>query len=262
MSSLIDIPAQLALVLQLTAAAAGGAAPSPQPAAEALTPASQGTLVLATLDGPFRFSERNWLRALKEGVQGEDAADFSGSIFQTSSGRYYVPAAAERSRILEARRDDAMAGRVARAFADRNAERIGHALQRSPRAGELYLAHVFGPEAAISFIKLAEAKPGDSALARMPELAQSAPEILGADGATLTLQQAYKRLVDPLDTRPAGVGLLPAASASDRAILATLILKPTLAYTSRRGARSPVLVSDALTRRAEPAAVTPGAPPQ
>ncbi len=130
MSSLIDVPAQLALLLQLAAATAGSAGPGPQPAVEAAIPASQTAIVLAPLEGPFRFSERIWLRALKEGVPGPDTAEIAGSIFRTSSGRYYVPAAAERSRILRARGDTELAARVARAFAQRNAERMSVALRR------------------------------------------------------------------------------------------------------------------------------------
>jgi hypothetical protein len=200
--------------------------------------------------GPFRFGERMWLRALKETPPDQDANDYSGSIFKTSGGRYYVPAAAERRRILTARRDAALAGRVARAFALSNAQRLGFALRRPPSAGELYIAHVFGPEAAINFIQLAEAKPDDAAAKHVPELAQAAPSLLNAHGTPLTLAQVYKQLTDRLPRRPSDVGSKPSEPAQEHSSRRLLYLKPTLGETIYRAAVLSALRSQAVAWRA------------
>lgn len=204
MSSLLDVPAQLALVLSLAASAASndpagvaGAAPPPQPA--------QAMLVVEPLDGPFRFGERNWLRTLKEDMGKE--ARHSARIFRTSGGRYYVPVVEERVQILNARREPGLAKRAAEASARRNARMLGAALNRAPTAGDLYIAHIFGPEAAVAFITLARSKPGTEVARQFPELMAVAPALARGEGGRLTLAEAYARLTAPLAAYETGAPL-------------------------------------------------------
>jgi len=262
LSSLLDVPAQLALVLSLAASTAASDPPRPPAASEAASPASQAALVPQPLVGPFRFGAGVWLRALKESPPDQDAHDFSGSIFKTSGGRYYVPAATERRRILKARRDGALARRVARAFAQSNARTLGAALHRAPSAGELYIAHVFGPEAAINFIQLAEAKPHDAAAKHVPELARAAPGLLNAHGAPLTLAQVYKQLTDPLRQLPSNVGPMAEERASENSKGALLYLKPTVGEPMFRAAILTALRSQAVAWRAAVSTAESAPPPQ
>jgi hypothetical protein len=157
----------------------------------------QVQIVVEPLEGPFRFGERNWLRTLKEDMP-KDASRYASRIFKTSGGRYYVPAHEDRRRILIARAHAGLAHRAAKAAATRNARMLGGGLRRPVGAGDLYIAHVFGPEAAIHFIKQVEAKPGAKAVRLVPELKSAAPELFGADGENLTLRQAYARITAPL----------------------------------------------------------------
>jgi hypothetical protein len=262
LSSLLEVPAQLALALSLAASAAGDDRQGALNTAEAAAPASHVALVPQPLEGPFRFSEGSWLRALKEGLPDKDAQVYSGRIFKTSGGRYYVPAAAERGQILEARWDAALAARVARAFAERNARVLRAALRRPASAGDLYIAHVFGPEAAMSFIRLVLAKPDEAAAKHMPELAQAAPALLSAGGAPLSLAQLYKRLTDPLKEWSRGVGSTAQKGAAHSLRQASRDLKPTVADTVQRAAASRVAVSQAAAWRPEISAATQAAPPQ
>ena len=227
------------------------------------SPASQAALVPQPLVGPFRFGEGMWLRALKESPPDQDAHDYSGSIFKTSGGRYYVPAAAERRRILKARRDAALARRVARAFAQSNARALGVALRRPPSAGELYIAHVFGPEAAINFIQLAEAKPrrrrrqararARPGRARAPQRAWRAPH------ARASLQAVDRSAAAaPEQCRLHGRG----APASKPASGALLYLKPTLGEPVYRAAIVTALRSQAVAWRAAVSAAKSAPPPQ
>ena len=227
MSSLIDVPLQLALVLSL-AAATGSAEPSGARATPVLPLSSQqATLIAQPIAGPFGFSESLWLRALKDTAPTGVSARFAGRIFKTSGGRFYVPTSSERDEILAARWDVAVASRVARAFAEINARRMQPAIGRAPTSGELYLAHLFGPEAAVSVIKLARTKPGDLAAEHFNDLLETAPDLLFDDGKPLTVAGLYARFTQPLRERKAPSQIAsvrePPAAPHDR-----LAFKPTL----------------------------------
>ena len=223
MSSLFDVPAQLALALSLAASAGANGTARAHPAYEApVAPTALDIFDLQTVEGPLRFSDALWFRALKESASGPDADDVAGAIFRTSGGRYYVPASAERRRILQKRADIALAARIARSFAERNAEQMQQELQRAPTAGELYIAHLFGPEVAASFIKRVEAGPGKSAAKDMPELARLAPTLVFERGASLTLEQVYDRLTQPFAALPVVPAMKPSVVEVPRKVSASL----------------------------------------
>ncbi len=194
LSSLIDVPAQLALVLSL-AAATGAKEPLRAPVAAASAPIAP--IVAEPLEGPYHFSESIWLRALKDDLP-EDVHGYARCIFRTSGGRYYIPRQGERREILDARRDPTLAARAARAFARSNARTLRARLARAPTADELYIAHLFGPEAAASLIARVRSGPADAAAKHVPELTKSAKDLLGAGGAPLTLAELYAKLTAPL----------------------------------------------------------------
>jgi hypothetical protein len=185
MSSLLDVPAQLALVLSLAAATPATEPPHPPPAAAPLA-----AIAAEPLEGPYAFGEGIWLRVLKEDLP-KDGHGYARSIFRTSGGRYYVPRQDERRQILDARNDDALAARAARAFARANAASLRASLNRAPTAGELYLAHLFGPEAAAELIARVRARPADAAAKHVPELAKSAKDL---GRVSLTLAEFYAGL--------------------------------------------------------------------
>jgi hypothetical protein len=218
LSSLFDVPAQLALVLSLAASTAGHELPA-APAAEATAPAA----IIATpetLEGPLRFGERTWLRALKEAPAEADAESYALRIFITSGGRFYIPTADERRRILEARHDSALAEALARAFAQSNARRMYAVLGRAPTAGDLYVAHVLGPEAAIALVTAAAGTPDDGVAKTFPELASALPELSGA--TSMTVGQFYRRLSGALHEPPrlVAIGLKPTMADAPRPHLA------------------------------------------
>jgi hypothetical protein len=226
-SSLLDVPAQLALVLYLAAATVAGE-PATAPIASPPAPAAAAApLVARPLAGPLRFSETIWLKALKDGAGASETPNYAAAIFQTSGGRYYVPVEAERVRILAARDSAELAGRVAHALAQSNARHLAVALRRVPTPGDLYLAHVFGPEAAAEFIELVTAKPHADAAKHLPELAQDAPALLSIGRTPLTLAQVYIRLTAALRQRPPEFAALAGGGVPVR-----LTLKPTVMETS------------------------------
>jgi hypothetical protein len=194
LSSLLDVPAQLALALSLAAATVANE-PLRAPVAEPPPHVAETGIRLDSVAGPYRFGERNWLRALKEELP-RDAHGYAQSIFRTSGGRYYVPRASDRSQILAARDETELADRAARAFAHANARTLCASLKRRPTVGELYIAHLFGPEAAAQLIVRARTHPGEPLANFAPEIADKADALFGAH--TLTVAQLYSKLTTPL----------------------------------------------------------------
>jgi hypothetical protein len=219
LSSLFDVPAQLAMLLSLAASTAA-TEPSAGVAALAAPPADVA-IVSEPLEGPLRFGERAWLRALHENAK--EAETIGARVFVTSGGRYYMPSPNDRGRILAARTDTEVAARVARAGAERNAARMRAALHRSPTAGDLYIAHVFGAATAISLLKAAGGAPDAALTKRFPELAGSVAELSG-DGANapITGGQFYRRLSGALHEPPrlVAIGLRPTVADAPREDLA------------------------------------------
>lgn len=217
LSSLFDVPAQLAMLLSLAASSAG-----PEPAAAVLdtvVPADVMPL-FGPLEGPLRMGERSWLRALHENPA--EAEAIGGRVFVTSGGRYYVPTAAARNRILEARADPAIATRVARAAAEHNAARMHAVLHRKPTAGDLYIAHVFGPEAAISLLRAAGEAPEAELQKRFPALAAGTAAMEPGLPAPVTVGQLYRRLAGAVSEPPrlVAIGLRPTLAEEPRPIAA------------------------------------------
>ena len=126
----------------------------------------------------------------------------------------------------QARENAELAGRIAHAFALSNARHLAVALRRAPTPGDLYLAHVFGAEAAAAFIELTVAKPNADAAKHLPELAQDAPALLSVGRTPLTLAQLYIRLTAGLRQRPPELAALAGGGATTH-----LALKPTVMDT-------------------------------
>jgi hypothetical protein len=121
------------------------------------------------------------------------------------------------------------------------------ALHRAATGGDLYIAHAFGPEAAIAFIRLADAKPNESAAKQVPGLVQSAPELIATKGSPLTLAQLYKGLTEPVCKYARSAGAQAAVRARAREQAAALDLKPTIAEVAQPG----VAPAETLAWRAE-----------
>ncbi len=198
LSSIFDVPAQLMLVLSLAASGAETEVKGPRQVATSANVITTAVRSTQRLQGPYRFGANIWLHALKDAPDADGLSALSRRIFRTSSGRLYVPVAAERRQILDARFDRAIASRIARAFAERNARLLRPAIGRKVNAADLYIAHLFGPKGAIKLIKLAMEKPGARAVNHAPQLARALPEAFYRRATPLTLGDVYGRLTRPL----------------------------------------------------------------
>jgi len=214
LSSLFDIPAQLALVLSL---AAGSAEPTPVQPAIAGTGshhASQLAAAYAAPAGPLLYSEQSWLRALHDNPHA--ATRLGARVFVTSGGRYYVPAPHERQRILAARNDAALAAPVTRAAAEHNAARMREAFDRTPVAGDLYIAHLFGAETAIGLVRAVGEEPDAPLRNRFPMIAGAISD--GSPAGSMTVEQFYLRILGALGEPPrlVAIGLKPTVTKRGR----------------------------------------------
>lgn len=216
MSSLFEVPAQLAMLLSL---AASTPATDPTAVAEVAAPAADIITISQPLEGPLRFSDHAWMRALHE--NGKEADAHGARVFVTSGGRYYVPPPSDRSRVLVMRNDAEFAARIAWATATRNAGRMHAALHRVPTAGDLYIAHVFGAEMAISLLDTAARDPDAAFDKRFPELA-GASALSAEIKGPITVGQFYRRMSGALHEPPRliAIGLRPTLADAPRPDLA------------------------------------------
>jgi hypothetical protein len=197
LSSLFEVPAQLAMLLSL---AASTATTDPTAAmAEIAAPPADVAAISQPLEGPLRFSDHTWMRALHE--NGKEADAHGARVFVTSGGRYYVPPPSDRSRVLATRNDAEFAARITWAAATQNAGRMHAALHRAPTAGDLYIAHVFGATTAISLLDIVGRDPDAAFDKRFPELAGAAALSAEIKGP-ITVGQFYRRLSGALHEPP------------------------------------------------------------
>jgi len=196
-NGLFEVPQQVALALTLASNATGAdfdylmktAARESnfRPAAAARTSSARGL---------FQFIEETWLRTIKEQGAKYGLKELSGQIFRTRSGRYYVPNATARRRILKLRHDPGVSALMAGAFTRSNAERIAQRIGREPTDGELYLAHFLGPGDAIRMIKLKRSNPHWRADRAFPRAAKSNRSIFYDRKRPRSVREVYWRLVE------------------------------------------------------------------
>lgn len=185
MSSLFEVPHHLLLILSLAVSGEPGPLSS---ASGARAGAQYGH------EGPLRFSEQVWLSALKSGAGGAELAGAAQRIFQTSSGRYYVPAEADRRSILSLRANGDIAALVAFDLARRNAKDLEARLGRAAAPIDLFLAHSMGTETALKLIVAAETTPDAETAVAVPEVGERVPEVLFHQGRPSRLRDLFARL--------------------------------------------------------------------
>lgn len=189
LSALFDVPTGLMFVLSLAVSGPEGANAE---ISKAVLPESSATRQ-ETANGCY-FSRQAWLRTLKQGSGGAVFAGWPSRIFKTSAGRYYVPIASEKQDVMKLRRDPAMSCLVALSAAMENSAVLHQALGRAPALAELYIAHAFGSDIAISLLQAARATPNDPLADHFPNLDLMMPHV----GALFLRKITIERFVDRL----------------------------------------------------------------
>ena len=159
--------------------------------------------------GLFQFIERTWLGVVRDfgakyGLTQEAALVVSGD-----NGKPSVADAAERTRILELRRDPYLAALMAGEMLKRDAARISLRIGRELTLGEVYLAHFLGPDDAEEFLATVVDKPTSAAAQMLPGPARANRSIFFAaqrgrrKAASLSVAQVHEKFETMMSTRGA-----------------------------------------------------------
>lgn len=145
--------------------------------------------------GLFQFIESTWLKTVKEVGNKFGLGKYTPHIFQTRSGRLYVPNQKLRQEILQLRHNPEVSATMAGAFTQKNSEIITSAIGRKPSQGELYIAHFLGPKGASDLISKADKRPNARADRMFPKAARANKSIFYSHGKPRSVSQVYKVLV-------------------------------------------------------------------
>lgn len=171
--------------------------------------------------GLFQFIESTWLQTVKEQGGRYGLEKYSPHIFQTESGRYFVPNKEIRSEIIALRHNPEVSALMAGAFTQQNADYVGSRLGREPTQGELYIAHFLGASGATKLITLASKDPNARADTHFPRAASANKPIFYSHRQARSVRQVYDQLVkdhsqfgamtlavsSPIRSRPAQAGM-------------------------------------------------------
>ena len=156
-----------------------------------LNPNAQASTSSAS--GLFQFIDQTWLDAVRQYGPRHGLATDAASIVRRD-GRLTVEDPAARQRILDLRKDPAVASAMAGEHLRAISDKLGVAVGRSPDAAEVYLGHQLGA-------------PDQSATALLPAAASANPTLFNApDGTPYSVSQFMQHLRDRVGRAYASVG--------------------------------------------------------
>ncbi len=144
--------------------------------------------------GLFQFVDQTWLATLKRHGSKYGYARYADLIGQGSDGRYYVSGAEARQAVMDLRLDPHAAALMAGELATDHASYLRGRMGRDPTAGELYAAHVLGPQGSARLIEAVQRSPGLPASQLFPEAAAANHPIFYRDGRPASVTQVYDTL--------------------------------------------------------------------
>ena len=161
--------------------------------------------------GLYQFIERTWLGVVRDFGEKYGLAQEAALVTGDGNGRPVIANQAERSRVLELRRDPYLSALMAGEMLKRDAAKIAETIGRELSLGEVYLAHFLGPSDAESFLSKVVDKPGAAAAALLPGPARANRTIFFAAGsgrgrrakkaASLSVAQVHEKFEAMMNTR-------------------------------------------------------------
>ncbi|WP_375464811.1 transglycosylase SLT domain-containing protein [uncultured Methylobacterium sp.] len=118
--------------------------------------------------GLYQFIERTWLGCVRDFGAKYGLGKEAALVVADANDRPSVADPAERTRLLELRRDPYLSALLAGEMLKRDAARIALRIGRDLSLGEVYLAHFLGPDDAQSFLAKVADKPGAAAAQLLP----------------------------------------------------------------------------------------------
>ena len=144
--------------------------------------------------GLFQFTDQTWLATLKQHGAKHGYARYADLIQQGAGGRYFVPGGEARSAVMDLRLDPHASALMAGEMTVDHAAYLRGRVGREPTRGELYAAHVLGPQGSAKLIAAVEASPRASAAAMFPEAAGANRPIFFRAGRAATVSEVYADL--------------------------------------------------------------------
>lgn len=194
--SLAELPAQIALALSLASSSTGtDLAYLTQTAGRESSFQADARAKTSSATGLFQFIEETWIRTIKDEGARFGLADYADLIERTPAGRYSVPDAKNRRKILELRNDPAISAMMAAAYARRNGAFLAAEIGRQPTSDELYFAHFMGPADAARLITLHERAPQLTASILFPRAAEANRTIFFDGARPRSVEEVHGALV-------------------------------------------------------------------
>lgn len=173
-----------------------------------LNPAAKASTSSAT--GLFQFIEQTWLGTMRRHGSAHGLSAYADAIKPGKDGRLTVADKGLRQEILALRKDPAVAALMAGELTNDMRSTLEGSLGRGVSAGELYIAHFLGPQAAVKLIRAGSENPALPAASLFPDAAAANTSIFYTKGGqarpvsdVLTSLKA-RHDVNPGETRYAG----------------------------------------------------------
>lgn len=176
------------------AAARHGSSFGPMLREVARLPGTPADKLQGAKETPFRFDEQGWLRLVQTYGADHGLGHLAEGIVTEGNGAREARNPELGQEILRLRDDPAVARAMAEHLAAEHAKVLQGDLGRAPTDGELYLAHLLGPDRAARFIRLHAANPAASATDLFPDAARRYPALFGTEAASVTLKEIRDRL--------------------------------------------------------------------
>ena len=159
--------------------------------------------------GLFQFLDQTWLSTLKQHGAKYGYARYADLIQKGPSGHYYVSGPEARATVMDLRLDPHASALMAGELAADHAAYLRGRVGREPTAGELYVAHVLGPQGSAKLIDAVRISPTASAPALFPDAAASNRGIFYRGGRAATVTEVYANLTAGPGSAPAQIAPAP-----------------------------------------------------
>ena len=175
--------------------------------------------------GLFQFVDQTWLSMLKQHGAKYGYANYADMIQRGANGRYHVTGgAAARASVMDLKLDPHAAAYMGAELASECTAYLRGRIGREPTSGEIYAAHMLGPQGGAKLIECMRTSPGASAVALFPDAAGPNKAVFYHDGRAASVSQLYATLTTdrggpvtaPVTTTPVSApdpGLIQFASA-------------------------------------------------
>jgi hypothetical protein len=169
--------------------------------------------------GLFQFLDQTWLATLKQHGAKYGYARYADLIQRGPSGHYYVNGAEARATVMDLRLDPHASALMAGEMAADHAAYLRGRVGREPTAGELYVAHVLGPQGSAKLIDAVRISPTASAPALFPDAAASNRHIFYRGARAATVTEVYANLTAGPGGAPAQIAPPPSSVGPDQGFI-------------------------------------------